>query len=451
MSDSLYRQLPSVDALLQDPRVAPLPRPLALAQARGLLDALRAGIRQGTVTALPDVGLALAARVEALEAPRLRGVINATGVVLHTNLGRAPYAAEAAEAVAEASRGYSNTELVLETGLRGGRLSGVREPLLELLGCEDAIAVNNNAAAVVLVLTALAQGREVIVSRGELVEIGGSFRVPDIMRVSGATLVEVGTTNRTRAADFKAAIGEATALLMRVHPSNFRVVGFTERPRTSELAGLGAPLVEDLGSGALFPGLGDEPVVAEVLADGADLVCFSGDKLLGGPQAGIIAGKAELVRACRKHPLYRALRLDKVALAALEATLRVALRGDPDRIPALRMLRMSQQEVGERAEALASRLRPLAPEGVRVSVEDDLGYSGGGALPGEGLPTRVVALRGREPTALARALRLGSPPVVARVARDAVLLDPRTLLPGETEALIAAAGEAWGARQGEPG
>ncbi|MCB9759524.1 MAG: L-seryl-tRNA(Sec) selenium transferase [Alphaproteobacteria bacterium] len=432
MRDRLYRQLPSVDRLLRADALADVPRAVVVEAARQVLAALREAIAAGDVQALPDVTLAVAERAAALRTQRLRGVINATGVVLHTNLGRAPFCPEAARAVADVAAGYSNTELRLADGRRGGRLDGVRGPLRILTGCQDAIAVNNNAAAVMLVLTALAQGREVVVSRGELVEIGGSFRVPDVMALSGARLVEVGTTNRTRAADFERAVGPETALIMRVHPSNFRITGFTERPTTVQLAGLGVPLVEDLGSGALFPGFGEEPVIADVLADGAALVCFSGDKLLGGPQAGVIAGDAALVRACRRHPLYRALRLDKLGLAALEATLRVALEGDPDRLPALRMM---HQDVGPQALALADALRA---QGLSVAVEDDVGYSGGGALPGEGLPTKVVAIRGCDPDALARRLRLGDPPVVARVARDAVLLDPRTVLPGQTEALIRA-------------
>lgn len=362
-------------------------------------------------------------------------MINATGVVLHTNLGRAPLAAEACDAVSQVASGYSNAELLLETGLRGGRLDGVRGPLCELLGCEDAIAVNNNAAAVVLILSALAQGGQVIVSRGELVEIGGSFRVPDIMSASGATLVEVGTTNRTRAADYHRAVTPDTALLMRVHPSNFRVVGFTERPSTADLAEVAAacsvPLVEDLGSGAMVPGLGDEPVVSDVLRDGAELVSFSGDKLLGGPQAGIIAGRRELVQACRRHPLYRALRLDKLVLAALEATLKLYVAGRADRIPAVRMLQSGRPE----CQALAAA---LADCGLEVRVEDDVGFSGGGALPGQALESRVVALRGPAPQDLSRALRLGEHPVVARVARDAVLLDPRTVLPDEMDDLVRA-------------
>jgi L-seryl-tRNA(Ser) seleniumtransferase len=444
MSQDLYRKLPKVDALLAAPRLAGLPRAAALRAAREVLDELREGIREGAVSEIGDVEGLVLRRAEAQRARRLRRVINATGVVLHTNLGRAPLHPEAAAAVAEVAAGYSNTELELSTGKRGGRLRGVQEPLLALLGCEDAIAVNNCAAAVYLVLAALGKGKECIVSRGELVEIGGSFRMPDVMAESGCTLREVGTTNRTRAADYAAAIGPETAMMMRVHRSNFRIVGFTERPTTAELAALPAILVEDLGGGDLRGEIPGEAPVRQVLEDGADLVCFSGDKLLGGPQAGIIVGRAELVRACRRHPLYRALRLDKLALAGLEATLRVHLEGRPVR--ALAML----ADPGD-AAALAARLAPIADRaGVALALEDDVTYSGGGALPGRELPARVLALRGLSPERLAGYLRECDPPVVARVARDALILDPRTVLPGEEEALASALETALN-RAGTPG
>lgn len=437
MRQALLRQLPSVDRLAGEPAVAAWPRALVLRAARTVLDHTRAELLAGRRDTLPDLVAALCAELAQLEGMRLRRVINATGIVLHTNLGRAPLAPEAVAAIQEVARGYSNTELRLDSGQRGGRLEGVLGPLRALTGCEDALVVNNNAAAVVLVLTALAQGREVVVSRGELVEIGGSFRVPDIMAVSGAILREVGTTNRTRAADYAAALGPQTALLMRVHPSNFKVIGFTERPTVAELAALGPPVVDDLGSGALLPGLGEEPVVAEVLRQGAALVCFSGDKLVGGPQAGFVLGRAELVARCRKHPLYRALRVDKLVLAGIEATLRLALRGDPDAVPALRLLRRDPIPAAERlAEALRGA---LAGQGVQIALEDDVAFSGGGALPGEPLPGRVVALRGPDPLALAAALRAGEPPVVARVAREALCLDARTLLTtGEEVELVQA-------------
>ncbi|MCK6525693.1 L-seryl-tRNA(Sec) selenium transferase [Myxococcota bacterium] len=445
MSQERFRQLPSVDQALRDPRLAAMPRGLALRAARAVLTELRRALAEDPELVLPDVMERIIAEAHRQATPRLRGVINATGIVLHTNLGRAPLAPAAQAAIAEVAAGYSNAELDLSSGKRGGRLDGIRGPLQALTGCQDAIVVNNGAAAVVLVLTALAQGREVIVSRGELVEIGGSFRVPDIMAASGARLREVGTTNRTRAADYARAIGPETALLMRVHPSNFKMIGFTERPTTAALAALGPPLVEDLGSGALVPGLGDEPVVGEALRDGAALVCFSGDKLLGGPQAGIIAGQRGLIAACREHPLYRALRVDKLTLAALEATLRLVLAGDLDALPTVRMLRM---DPGPAAADLAGRLGEL-PAPWRLGLESDVGFTGGGALPGEGLPTTVVALRGGDVEALAARLRRGAPPVVARVRRDALVLDPRTILPGEEERLCVALRLALSAEMGQ--
>jgi L-seryl-tRNA(Ser) seleniumtransferase len=362
-------------------------------------------------------------------------VINLTGVILHTNLGRAPLGAEVAAAVHAVACGYSNTELDLEGGQRGGRLAGVGPPLCALVGAEAALAVNNNAAAVLLTLTALARGREVLVSRGELVEIGGSFRVPDIIADGGARLVEVGTTNRTRVSDFERAITPETALILRVHPSNFRQVGFVERADRRALVALGqargVPVVEDLGAGLIGPlpaAVEAEEAVEAALADGVDLVCFSGDKLLGGPQAGLIAGRAALVSRLREHPLYRALRLDKLVLAALEATLRLYTEGREAELPVRQMFARSADDCRRVAERLAAAL----PGAV---VEADVGWSGGGALPGEALPTSVVALRVDDPGALAARLRRGEPAVLVRVSRGAVLLDPRTLLPGEEPAL----------------
>jgi L-seryl-tRNA(Ser) seleniumtransferase len=437
--NDLLRQLPRVDALAGDPALAHWPRERVVAQARALVDGVRERVLSGELTVLPELSKTLRERMAALGTQRLRRVVNATGIVLHTNLGRAPMSQAAAAAAFEVARGYSNTEMELNTGQRGGRLRGVSEPLCALLGCQAAIAVNNGAAAVVLVLSALAQGKQVVVSRGELVEIGGSFRVPDIMRVSGAELVEVGTTNRTRAADFTSAIGERTALLMRIHPSNFRIEGFTERPSTVELAGHGVPLVEDLGSGALQPGLGDEPVVGQVLADGADLVIFSGDKLLGGPQAGIIAGDPELVQACRKHPLYRAMRLDKMVLAALEATLREHLLGQ---VPvAIELMKRDPKEMAKQLQS------DLAGCGLQLDVVPGVGFSGGGALPGEGLPTTLLRVCVSRPERLSAWLREQAVPIVARVADGALLIDPRTLLPGE-DGLVVDALRRWGDRSG---
>ena len=434
-----FARLPSVARLLQDPALADLPHAQALEAARGAVDAARDRLRQGD----PDPGDVLAdavARVEALQTLRLRRVINATGVVLHTNLGRAPLAPRAVEAVTEVARGYSNLEMLLDSGARGGRLEGVRDHLRVLTGAEDAVVVNNCAAAVLLTLTALARDREVVVSRGELVEIGGSFRVPDVITSGGARLVEVGTTNRTRAQDFDAAVTPETALLMRVHPSNFRVLGFTERPDREALVAVarrhGVVLVEDLGSGVLgappVEGVGlEEESVTETLAAGVDLVCFSGDKLLGGPQAGVIAGRADLVERLRRHPLYRALRCDKLVLAALEATLSLWRTGREHQIPVPRLLSRTPAELESAAKKLAQRI-----PGARV--EPDETFSGGGALPAVPLPAVVVALSCSEPNAVARRLRSHAPPVVARVAREALILDPRTLLPGEEDEVVAA-------------
>jgi L-seryl-tRNA(Ser) seleniumtransferase len=438
MSAALSR-LPAVHALVQDPRLVDTPHALAVRAAREVVGEARAAVLAGGE--LPeDLAGRVVDRVAALRRPRLRGVINATGVVLHTNLGRAPLAPDAVEAVVDVARGYANVELELSDGRRGGRLRGVAEPLRALTGAEDAIAVNNGAAAVLLVLTALARGRGVVVSRGELVEIGGSFRVPDVISAGGARLVEVGTTNRTRAADFEAAVDEDVALLLRVHPSNFRQVGFTERPARADLVALaratGRPLVEDLGSGLLgaapVPGMGLEEEAADAaIAAGVDLVVFSGDKLLGGPQAGLIVGRADLVRRCRKHPLYRALRLDKLGLAALEATLRMYTEGRADEVPARALLGRDPDTLRRMAE----RIRRGLP-GARVRPAESV--SGGGALPGQGLATLVVELPVSGADELARRLRCGSPGVVVRVARGALVIDPRTLLPGEEAALVEA-------------
>jgi L-seryl-tRNA(Ser) seleniumtransferase len=423
------RTLPAIDRLLR--LVPDAPHGVAVREARALVAEVRAGAEPPR-----DWAAALTTRIDRARASHLRRVINATGIVLHTNLGRAPLSERAAEAAANAGRGYANLEIDLESGKRGERLAGVIEPLRLATGAEAAVAVNNGAAAVLLMLTALAAGREVVVSRGELVEIGGSFRVPDVITAGGARLVEVGTTNRTRVADYANAIRPETAAILRVHPSNFRVVGFTESADRAELAALakerGVLYLEDLGAGALVPGMG-EPSVAEVVSAGVDVVCFSGDKLLGGPQAGIAVGRAELVRRMRKHPLYRALRLDRMVLAALEVTVRDTLA---DAVPpAVAMLRASVPELKRRAEAWAAK---LTEAGVPAAVVRDQGFTGGGSLPGEGLPTWVVAVRHPAPDDVARALRTGEPAVVARVADGALRLDPRTVLPGEEDALIAA-------------
>jgi L-seryl-tRNA(Ser) seleniumtransferase len=370
----------------------------------------------------------LQAELNIARAPSLRRVINATGVIVHTNLGRAPLAETALDRVREIARGYSNLEYDVDAGGRGSRQDHIAGILRRLTGAEAALVVNNNAAAVLLALAALAEGREVLVSRGELIEIGDGFRIPDVLERSGARLREVGTTNRTRAGDYETAIGPETAVLLRVHQSNFRVVGFTARPSLRELGDVARrhdlPLVDDLGSGALVD-IGDEPTARASLAAGADLVCFSGDKLLGGPQAGIIAGRADLVEKLRRHPLQRALRADKLTLAALEGTLTLAVDA-PDEIPVLRMLR-------EPAEAVRARAARLA-ELVGGEVEETVARAGGGSLPLTELPSFACAVE----EGLAAKLRLGDPPVIAVVRDGRTLLDCRTLTDGDAEEVAGA-------------
>ena len=422
------RDLPSVDELLRDERLAGEPHDLAVEAARSALARAREEIAAGNdPEPLVDAVLEELGRARS---PSLRRVLNATGVLVHTNLGRAPLAEAALARVAEVGGGYSNLEYDLARGERGSRQDHLGPLLERLTGAEAALVVNNNAAAVLLALAALAEAREVVVSRGELIEIGDGFRIPDVLARSGARLVEVGTTNRTRAADYEHAIGPETAVLLRVHQSNFRVVGFAERPQLSELAAIARrhelPLVDDLGSGALA-GIGDEPTPAESLRAGADLVCFSGDKLLGGPQAGIVVGRADLVERLRRHPLQRALRADKLTLAALEGTLALAL--DPatrDDVPVLRMLHEPIELVRARAERLA--------ELVGGEVEETVARVGGGALPLAELPSAACAVE----ESLAEPLRLGEPPVIAVVRDGRTLLDCRTLSDAEVEEVAAA-------------
>jgi L-seryl-tRNA(Ser) seleniumtransferase len=418
------RDLPSVDRLLADEALAAGPRPLATEAARRALDRAREAIRAGDDPG--DVTASARAELERLRAPSLRRVLNATGVIVHTNLGRAPLAPSALARVEEVGAAYSNLELDLETGERGSRQAHVGDALRRLTGAEAALVVNNNAAAVLLALAALAEGREVVVSRGELVEIGDGFRIPDVLARSGARMVEVGTTNRTRAADYESAIGPETAALLRVHQSNYRIVGFTARVTMGELARIAKraalPLVDDLGSGSLLD-VGDEPTAAASVAAGADLVCFSGDKLLGGPQAGIVVGRADLVERLRRHPLQRALRADKLTLAALEGTLE--LISDPRKarreVPVLRMLDEPLEEVRARAERLAGL--------VGGEVEETVARVGGGALPLAELLSAACAVE----EALAVQLRLGNPPVVGIVRDGRLLLDARTLRAEEVE------------------
>jgi L-seryl-tRNA(Ser) seleniumtransferase len=437
--NEVLRSWPQVDRVARDPALADLPHALCVGAARQVLDEVRAEVRAGRRDVVPDLVPLVRERALTLAQGRLVPMINATGVVVHTNLGRAPWS-ESARAAAMRVAGYCDLELERASGTRGGRLRGVAAQIRHLTGAESAVVVNNNAAAVLLVLTALASGREVVVSRGELVEIGGSFRVPDVIASCGARLREVGTTNRTRVGDYGAAIGPDTALLLKVHPSNFRVVGFTESPSRQDLVALGRErgvlVVEDLGSGSLAA-LADEPSVQEVVESGVDLVCISGDKLLGGPQAGLILGRADLCERVRKHPLYRALRVDKVILAALEATLGDHAAG---RLPPVgRMLAAPIAEVGARAERIRDA---LLRRGVAGEVVEAPAVVGGGSLPGEELPSVAVRLRVGAPDEVAAALRLGAPAVLARVGDGAVWLDARTVADAEVEPLAGAVADA---------
>ncbi len=451
------RLIPSIEQLRQRGAVRELVdrhgRDVVVGALREAADELRARLLGGTATvasteeAAAWIEQAVGERVAQAVEPSLTAVINATGVVIHTNLGRAPLAPEVARRLAELATGYTNLEYDLQAGRRGARDVHAERLLCRLTGAEAAVVVNNNAAAVLLVLAALAAGREVIVSRGELVEIGGGFRVPDVMAQSGATLREVGTTNRTRLADYAAAANERTALILRVHQSNFRITGFTERPALSELVALGrtlgVPVVEDLGSGYLgvppaVPGgpLGDEPEVRASVEAGVDVACFSGDKLVGGPQAGVIVGRREPLATLRRHPLLRAVRVDKLTYAALEATLVEYLTGRAGRtVPVAHMIALTPEEIAPRAERLAERLRAA---GFVAEVVDGVSTIGGGSSPESELPTRLVALErpGTTADALEAELRRLAPPVIARIERARVVLDLRTVLP-EQDARLA--------------
>jgi L-seryl-tRNA(Ser) seleniumtransferase len=463
-SPELFRKLPSVDEVVRDPAIHFLVgssgQDSVINAARAVLARLRQEITEGL---LDEAGLelALSGMAGAVEKQlrlamdySLRPLINATGVILHTNFGRAPLSDAAMEHIRETAASYSNLEFELTTASRGKRDAHAERLFRQLLNTEfqskgresvSTIVVNNNAAAVLLALNTLADGGEVIVSRGELVEIGGSFRIPEVMAKSGAILREVGTTNRTRTADYESAINEKTRLLLRVHRSNFEITGFTEQASTAELAALaqqrGIPLMEDLGSGALFDlrsiGINDEPGVLHSLRSGVDIVTYSGDKLLGGPQAGLISGDSALVARMRANPLFRALRVDKLIYAALEATLLAYLRGDHDAIPALRMMRLSKNDIGERAEALAATI--TAPR-LKIEILDADSVLGGGAAPSAVLPTRVLALscRGLSADELAAQLRGSDPPIIARIEEGHVVLDLRTVFPQQDAAVAAA-------------
>lgn len=452
---SHLRKLPSVDRVLSRSEIAELkhelPHNLIVAAVRAELEDARTVLRAGASEAPGPGAIARGAALRArlMAAPSLRPVVNATGVVIHTNLGRAPLSDAAVKAIAAVS-GYSNLEYDLDEGQRGSRYTHASQALRRVTGCEDALVVNNNAAALVLVLTALAAGREVILSRGQSVEIGGGFRIPDVMKQSGARLVEVGTTNRTYVRDYADALSEQTAALMRVHSSNFRIVGFTTTPGVEELAALarerGLLMLDDVGSGALLDtarfGLQPEPLVQDSLKAGADLVLFSGDKLLGGPQCGIIAGKAEAVARLRKHPLARALRVDKMTLSALEATLGSYIRGEAEReVPVWRMIAADEYHLKSTAESWAKRLASALVEADVVPGESAVG---GGSLPGETLPTwllRISAPPGKKGESskvgeYAARLRQLPVPVIGRIEEGALLLDPRTVLPGQEDTLI---------------
>ncbi len=440
--------LPAIGALVNEAAYADLVREFGRGRVvealRKQVEGERAGAEVDDGERIERVGAAL----RALVAPRLRRVINASGVILHTNLGRAPLPRAAVEALAVAA-GYSNLELDIDTGRRGERAELLAGLLQRLFQSDAALVVNNNAAAVLLALTALCKGKEVIVSRGQQVEIGGAFRMPDVMRLSGARMVEVGTTNRTRAADYEQAITPSTAALLRVHTSNFRIEGFTESASMAQLAQVahdhGLLLIDDLGSGATEP-IADEPTVAASL-EHADVVTFSGDKLIGGPQAGIALGRGEAgsaaVRKMSRHSLARAVRIDKLTLAALEATLRLRLTGRLDEIPVERMLRVSVEDVRRRAAMWSVKLEE---RGVGAKLVTSESAVGGGSLPGHGLPTVLVALAGPA-SRVAAALRRGEPPVIARIENDACCLDPRTVLKGEDETLLDAVEVAFRAQK----
>ncbi len=459
----LLRQIPSVDEVLHEPVVQRIleahPRWLVVEAVRETLEECRQKLltllRQGVETTPPDLSTLLSEislRVLHRARPSLRRVINATGVILHTNLGRAPLSPEAQARVQEVAQHYSTLEFDLGQGTRGSRQLHVEGLFTRLTGAEAALTVNNNAAAVLLSINTIAEGREVIVSRGELIEIGGSFRVPDVMRKAGGTLREVGTTNRTHPKDYEEAIGERTALLLKVHPSNFHIVGFTSEVSLLELVTLGrqrgVPVMMDMGSGALTDltpfGLTGEPTVQEAVKTGVDLITFSGDKLLGGPQAGICVGRKTLIERLRKNPLARAVRIDKLSLAALEATLRAYLEGEKGlaTIPTLAMITCPLEQIRQRAERVREGLQAQAHPSVRVTMEEQRSEVGGGALPTARLPTYCVALQSTQhpPHRLEAALRRTDPAVVGRIKEEKVLLDLRTVQDEEVGLLIGTVG-----------
>jgi L-seryl-tRNA(Ser) seleniumtransferase len=453
---NVYRQIPGVDQLLLQPNVASwvacTSREFVVSEIQKLLQNVRDTIRSSGDGA--DINITLEKLESALTdnlrhrlMPNLRAVINASGVILHTNLGRAPLSDAAQRSLSAFSVHYTNLEYDISEGARSHRDKLIDSLLREILGCEAATVVNNNAAAVFLILNTLAHGKEVIVSRGELVEIGGSFRIPDILKRSGAILHEVGTTNKTRVEDYQNAFGSNTALILRVHPSNFRMIGFTERPELDPLVklahGLGIPLVEDIGSGCLLNlrsyGIKDEPVVQDSLSAGVDLCSFSGDKLLGGPQAGIIAGTSKLIHAIRHNPLMRTYRVDKLTYGALEATLGSYRFGKaPSEIPVLRMIAATNQEMRRRARSFARRLKARLPEETQVSVSGGNSLIGGGSCPEWALPTTLVTLESDSirSSVVEKRLRYQDPPIILRLEEDRILIDLRTVFPAQESTLI---------------
>jgi L-seryl-tRNA(Ser) seleniumtransferase len=439
------RDLPSVEELLQTQTAAELialyGRPLTLNAIRETLDKTREHFKLNPGLGLPSSDMVIAQADSLLSSwlkPTLRSVINATGVILHTNLGRAPLSNATIHAMDNVSRGYSTLEYDLEKGTRGSRLIHAESILQKLTGAESAVIVNNNASAVLLVLSALANKKHVIISRSQLVEIGGGFRIPDVMKQSGAKLVEVGTTNKVHLHDYEEALRDKNALVMRAHPSNFKIIGFTEEPALKDIVEVahqaGAPVIDDLGSGALYDtakyGLAHEPTVQESLAAGVDVVCFSGDKLLGGPQAGIIIGRKDLIAKIKKHPLARAVRADKVCLAGVTATLLHYLKDEAEQeIPIVKIMSLTPQQVKGRVEAWIKELR----QGETVEGESTVG---GGSLPGESFPTFLLSLTVKSPDKFLKQLREQNPPIIARTTNDKVLLDPRTVLLEQEGALM---------------
>jgi L-seryl-tRNA(Ser) seleniumtransferase len=462
VSKALLKKLPSVDEVLKSPEVEHwlerYPRRYVLQAVRETIEGRRKLILKGKKTdvSIPGMKADIEGAVRRLSSLSLRPLINATGIVIHTNLGRSPLSEHALENIERAAAGYSTLEYDLAEGKRGKRYAHIKRLLREVTGAEDGIAVNNNAGAVLVALSTLARGREVVVSRGELIEIGGSFRIPDVMAQSGAVLKEVGATNKTHPGDYEKAINEHTALLLKVHWSNYRITGFTSDVSIEELVSIGRkhnlPAMYDLGSGCLIDlkpiGIHTEPTVQETVKAGVDILTFSGDKLLGGPQAGIIVGKSRYIKMLQENPLLRAVRIDKLTLAALEATLMRYI--DPERakreIPTLRMLLEKPESVRRRAGKIAAKLKDM--KSIEIKIVEDSAFSGGGALPEHELKTYAVAVRSKRLSAsrLEERLRLGDPPVIARIKEDTLLLDARTVGDGEIKALSECVRAALGAK-----